>query len=109
MRGIGPTSAILVAFAEEPPDGPSVNNHTFPADSATSDHGPAAVFASASESTVSIRQKSSPGGSSETFLSANGLITRACCATAHPVAKQAASPSAKQSKRDRFMARSFSM
>src|SRR4030095_14086784 len=103
MRGIGPTSAILVAFAEEPPHGPSVNNHTFPADSATSDHGPAAVFASASESTVSIRQKSSPGGSSETFLSANGLITRACCATAHSVATQAASPNAKQCKKNRFI------
>src|SRR5258708_31810028 len=92
MRGIGPTSAIFVPFAVELPGEPSVNNHTFPADSAASDQGPAAAVASASESKFSIRQNSSPGGSSATFLSAKGLITSACCAKAHEAAPQTASP-----------------
>ena len=77
--GIGPTSVTFVPPAEEPPAGPRVTSHTLPADSATSDQGPAAACACASASTVSIRQKSGPAGKSWSFFSASGLMTSGGC------------------------------
>src|ERR1700761_4609218 len=79
---MAPTSATFVPPSDDPPAGPSVKSQAFAADSATSAQGPAADWALSRVGKLSIRQKSCPGGNSETVFSASDLITKFFGATA---------------------------